>query len=334
MDVLIGMLRRPDGLVGVVSRRAQPFAPPSPEDLDAGLDRCDPYLEALVPLSAAPRSAAEQARSLQTAWDALASVSALQRGVLVNVIQLLWGTVLLAARERYYLFLWRTEDGGWSLPTPTAGFAHERPDGLIQATYRHSYHQGLVPRELYEETQAAIFRARHGEPAPAALVARLADELLAKPPDGLPDDPTDEANLFFRQHAALETVFHLGWGEVPPERALALLEPFLQSDVWHVQVSAVRALERVPGREARTRMMRFLRARGRSGFAQVMAVWALRRANARGLREELQRLAGEASDEEVGFGGSIMDPRVGTRFPRSVKDALEELVAEWAEEGR
>lgn len=242
--------------------------------------------------------------------------------------------VLLAARERYYLFLWRTEDGGWSLPTPTAGFAHERPDGLIQATYRHSYHQGLVPRELYEETQAAIFRARHGEPAPAALVARLADELLAKPPDGLPDDPTDEANLFFRQHAALETVFHLGWGEVPPERALALLEPFLQSDVWHVQVSAVRALERVPGREARTRMMRFLRARGRSGFAQVMAVWALRRANARGLREELQRLAGEASDEEVGFGGSIMDPRVGTRFPRSVKDALEELVAEWAEEGR
>lgn len=94
MDVLVGILRRPDGLVGVVSRRAQPFAPPSPEDLDAGLDRCDPYLEALVPLSAAPRSAAEQARSLQTAWDALASVSALQRGVLVNVIQLLWGTVL------------------------------------------------------------------------------------------------------------------------------------------------------------------------------------------------------------------------------------------------
>lgn len=239
-------------------------------------------------------------------------------------------------RASYYLFLWKDAQGAWSLPTPTSGFALERPDGLIQATYRHSYHQCLAPLELYEETQAAIFRAHHGEPAAPELIARLVDELLAKKPDPLPEDPTDPANLFFRQHVALETVHHLGWGTVAPERALELLEPFLQSEPWHVQVSAVRALERVPGGKARRRLVQFLRKKDRAPFAQVMAVWALKRLKARGLREELEALIPTASTEQVGFGGDLMDPRVGTVFPPSVQVALQELVDEWraAEEPR
>lgn len=34
-------------------------------------------------------------------------------------------------------------------------------------------------------------------------------------------------------------------------------------------------------------------------------------------------------DQETGFGGSIMDPRVGTMFPDSVKEAIKHSLGEW-----
>ncbi len=39
-----------------------------------------------------------------------------------------------------------------------------------------------------------------------------------------------------------------------------------------------------------------------------------------------------ASMDEVGFGGDIMDPRVATSFPASVKDALNELLHFWEQD--
>src|SRR5262249_41630705 len=46
---------------------------------------------------------------------------------------------------------------------------------------------------------------------------------------------------------------------------------------------------------------------------------------------KLREFAKTAPDAETGFGGNIMDPRVGTRFPGSVKVACEQLVDEWEE---
>lgn len=35
------------------------------------------------------------------------------------------------------------------------------------------------------------------------------------------------------------------------------------------------------------------------------------------------------ADQETGFGGNIMDPRIGTYFPESVKDSIKVLLDEW-----
>jgi hypothetical protein len=66
-----------------------------------------------------------------------------------------------------------------------------------------------------------------------------------------------------------------------------------------------------------------------AGFAKVMAVWGLKRQDARDSAERLKKLQETASTEEVGFESNIMDPRIGTRFPDSVKAAIQELLEEW-----
>ena len=87
-------------------------------------------------------------------------------------------------------------------------------------------------------------------------------------------------------------------------------------------------MSRIDTPAARARLFAFL-TEDREGFAKVMAVWGLRRLDAREFLERLVAFIPNAATEKTGFGGSIMDPRVGTRFPASVKAAAEELVARW-----
>ena len=96
----------------------------------------------------------------------------------------------------------------------------------------------------------------------------------------------------------------------------------------NTQISAVRALSRIATEPARARLFAFLTGDG-TNFAKVMAVWGLRRLGAREYLDKLAAFLAKAPEAETGFGGSIMDPRVGTRFPRSVKAAVQALVDEW-----
>ena len=48
------------------------------------------------------------------------------------------------------------------------------------------------------------------------------------------------------------------------------------------------------------------------------------------LLPRLQELVPTMAEVETGFGGDIMDPRIGTAFPHTVKKAAEALVEAWS----
>jgi hypothetical protein len=64
----------------------------------------------------------------------------------------------------------------------------------------------------------------------------------------------------------------------------------------------------------------------RRGFVQVACIESLTELDAKDLKPALEKLEKNASDEEDGFGGNIMDPRICTSVP-STKKALETLIA-------
>ena len=78
--------------------------------------------------------------------------------------------------------------------------------------------------------------------------------------------------------------------------------------------------------------MKFIEGKG-VGFAKVMCVWALKRLNAKGMIPRLEAFLKTGTDQETGFGGDIMDPRVGTYFPESVKDSIKVLLDDWRKAG-
>ena len=74
--------------------------------------------------------------------------------------------------------------------------------------------------------------------------------------------------------------------------------------------------------------MKVLEDKKISDFTKVMILWAFKRMDARDLKPGLKKYVRKASEEYTGFGGNIMDPRVGTHIP-SVKNSLQLLLAEW-----
>lgn len=229
--------------------------------------------------------------------------------------------ILLIKGQEYYLFVSKSPNGNyWTLPTPTAGIT-PIVDGVTHATYRHSYHQAIVSIELYELSMTALFRGAHGtRETPPALLSFI-EEALAAPPAALESPPDGvESASFFGQHVALESIFHLGLAQ--PIRAL---EPFINSQEAHAQISAVRALSRIAGPEATQRLVQVLHSEA-DPFAKVITTWTLRDRRPTTIVPTLKQLLLETTDQEAGFGGNIMDPRVGTHFPDSVHEALRELL--------
>lgn len=228
--------------------------------------------------------------------------------------------LLLNDGDEGYFTLGKTDDAArWSIATPTSGYALVG-DGKVTATFRHSYHQALVPEPLYREATLAIFQKLHGEPWDAEAQRASMEALLAQPPASI----GTEAERFFQQHVALESCYHFCTAADLPS-----LEPFLASEDHHVQISAVRALSAADSPEGRARLLAFVKDDSRAGFARVMAVWGLARLDAREHAEALLAYLPQAPTDETGFGGNIMDPRVGTSFPNSVQDAIEELLKSW-----
>jgi hypothetical protein len=224
-----------------------------------------------------------------------------------------------------YFFLKKVKADGrdaWAIATPTTGFA-AIAKGKVHATYRHSYHQAVVPEDLYAPSTIAIFQHLHNQKYDEPFVRNLIKTELTQPPRGLTKGDDAGQKTFFRQHVALECFYHVG---LPAESPL--LEPFLSFDDYHTGISAVRALSRIDTPDSRQRLFDLL-ITDRSAFSRVMAAWGLKRLDAREYLPKLRDFAKIAPDKEAGFGGNIMDPRVGTHFPRSVKAACEELLAEW-----
>jgi len=221
-----------------------------------------------------------------------------------------------------YALLRKTEDGDWSLPTPSTGWA-ALEDGQVAATYRHSYHMALVPDPVYRSTTTALFKHLHGQPWDEQAMGAFIDKWLAEPPQSPSGE--EQGETFFHQHVALECFHHLG-----SDTELTRLEPFLALDDFHVRVSAVRALSRIDNPATRQRLLAILADEAWPGFPRVMAAWGLERLDARELLPRLQELIPTMAEVETGFGGNIMDPRIGTAFPHTVKKAAEALVEAWA----
>ena len=231
----------------------------------------------------------------------------------------------LAPGQIYYLFIKKSEKTNtYQIPTPTSGWA--QLDGTdVAATYRHSYHKALVPEEVYEKTMEAIFKGTRGQPYDADFIERFIKEQLTQSVGVLTDPATSKR--FFLQHVALEAFYHLGKGA-----DLALLTPFVNSDDYHVQISACRAVGRIDSPSSRELLMKFIEGKG-VGFAKVMCVWGLKRLNAKEMISRLEAYLKTGADQETGFGGNIMDPRVGTNFPDSVKASIKELLHDWQKAG-
>lgn len=225
----------------------------------------------------------------------------------------------LGGTDSCYFFLQRKPSGEYSIATPTTGFARVKR-GQVAATYRHSYHQALVPLAVYEATMTAIFQHYHGQEYDAAPVNQLIDSALALPPAHL--DATGRST-FFLQHAALETIYHLGL-----TTHYAAVMPFLRDTTnFHAQVSAARALTATPTPEDKQQLVRILSSKSSRDLTKVVAITTLIAYKPTELKPQLTALAETASNEPNGFGGNIMDPRICTRVP-SVKEALVTLISE------
>ncbi|MCW3072788.1 MAG: hypothetical protein JWO44_2678 [Bacteroidetes bacterium] len=217
-----------------------------------------------------------------------------------------------------YFFIKKNDKGKYCIATPSTGFDYVY-EGNVHATYRHSYHQALVPVDVYEKTMTAIFNNYHGLPYDSKYINDYVKDILSHKPAGFSES---EMKTFFAQHVALECIYHLRLTGY-----YSYILPFLNDTAnFHNEVSAARALIAYNTPETKKELMNVIRDTARSQFLQVICLWTLTEFKPKELKEELTKIKATAPDEDLGFGGNIMDPRIGTYFP-SVKEALEKLIA-------
>lgn len=220
--------------------------------------------------------------------------------------------------EEYYFFIKKDSIGRYCIATPSAGYAIV-DNGKVYATYRHSYHQALVPVDIYEKTMTAIFNNYHNLPYDKQYIKDFVNKNLSIKPAGFNES---EIDVFFNQHVALECVYHLRLTDYYSE-----IIPFLNDTAnFHNQVSAARALIAYNTNECKQELLKVISDTTRDNFVQVICIWTLSDFIPTELKSELEKLLSTASTKRTGFGGNIMDPRVGTHFP-DVKTALESLIA-------
>jgi hypothetical protein len=224
----------------------------------------------------------------------------------------------------YYLFLQKAPAGGtWRIATPTSGFAAVRNE-KVTATYRISFHQALVDAKTYETTQTCIFEKLHGKSECLANVYGFINQQLALAPAAVSSTAPDQMDRFFNQHVALETAYIARYA-----LQRDVLVKFLREPDFHTQISATRALGASALPDRTTMLMNFVMDDSRNLMARIVAVAMIRENGGSELKEQLAAYAPKAPVQEVWLFDNIMDPRVGTRFPGSLKEALEQLLASW-----
>ncbi|OCX51845.1 hypothetical protein BEL04_17700 [Mucilaginibacter sp. PPCGB 2223] len=220
-----------------------------------------------------------------------------------------------------YFFIKKNSKNEYCIATPTTGFA-AKIDGQVYATYRHSYHQALIEPDIYEKTMTAIFNNYHGLPYDKTYLNTFINKYLSIKPAAYSNSDEKQTAVFFNQHVALESIYHLGltgyYGKILP---------FLDDEKnFHSQVSAARALTAYNTAESKKVLLSKITKSSTGNFVKVICIWTLKTYHPTELKQQLINAELTASSKENGFGGNIMDPRVCTQFP-TVKKALTELVA-------
>lgn len=205
-----------------------------------------------------------------------------------------------------YFFLKQGNNGNYKMPTPTSGF-QPIVEGNVHATYRHSYHQAALSIEDFELTYTEIWNKYHGDSYDKAKIIAFINENLNKEPAGFEDD---EIDLFFKQHAALESAYLL---DISLD--FEILERFASCDNFHANVSAIRAMSNLNNSVTKSFLISYLKNKDQDDFTKVIAIWSLWKMNDPEVNKQLWKLRKKLSNEANGFGGNIMDPRVCTTFP-------------------
>lgn len=212
--------------------------------------------------------------------------------------------------ETCYFLLKKGKKGKFQMPTPTSGYA-KLVDGEVYATYRHSYHQTLVPQEVYELTYREIWNFYRTQTYTPDQIEPFILRMATMVPAELVEE---EIEVFFLQHAALETAFHL---QVPID--FGLLRGFVESDNFHAQISALRAMQFAFLSSGPKQLERFLIATiqetERDPFTQLMAVLTLGRMHHVEGLQALRAIKDTISNEKPEFAGNLMDPRACTHLP-------------------
>lgn len=221
--------------------------------------------------------------------------------------------------QTIYFLLNKRKDGNYAISTPTSGFAVLDSDNNIYATYRHSYHQAKVPQKIYEKTYTEIWNYYKTGKFENEKIQPFIDEYIEKSPAGFEED---EISTFFLQHVAMETAYLLDL-----QIELDKLKKFIESENFHSRVSALQLLGNSNSESTKVYLFDFISNEQNENFEKVIAIWSLNKIGGKMYKKKLQEIVDNLSDERTGFGGNIMDPRVGTHFP-SPKGAVEELINE------
>ncbi|WP_417354866.1 hypothetical protein [Flavobacterium sp.] len=216
-----------------------------------------------------------------------------------------------------YFFLKKGDNGNYMIPTPSSGF-DIIVDGSVHATYRHTYHQAAVDPKVYEMTYSQIWNYYHNKKVNDAEVKKFIEEYLSKPVAGFEED---ELDLFFNQHVALETAYLLN---IPVD--FDMLKKFAESENYHSQISAMRCMGVQNTSETKKYIISYIQQEDKSSFSKVMGIEGLIASGDKKYIKQLINIKDKVSDEETGFGGNIMDPRVCTSVP-SPRMAIE-MIAE------
>lgn len=218
--------------------------------------------------------------------------------------------------QTLYFLLNEGKDGNYTIPTPTSGFAILELDKNVYATYRHSYHQALIPQDVYEMTYTEIWNYYKTGEFDKDRILPFINENIDKSPAGFDED---EISTFFLQHTAMETAYLLDM-----QIELYKLKEFVEFDNFHSRVSALQLLGNSNTEATKKYLFDFILNEQNENFEKVIAIWSLNRIGGKVYKKKLLEIVDNLSDEDTGFGGNIMDPRVGTHFP-SPKGAVKEL---------
>jgi hypothetical protein len=219
------------------------------------------------------------------------------------------------AGSQGYFFLKKSDHGSYAIPTPTAGFDRIY-EGEVIATYRHTYHQASISPELYELTYSEIWNYYHKSAYSNDKIMTFVEEQIAIEPASLVET---ESVLFFKQHAALETIFLLDI-----EIDFLSLKPFAESEEFHASISGLRAMKNCDVKEAGIFLMNFVLDSKHDNFRKVIAIESLWEICTLKQKKKIWNNRTYLSEDSEGFGGNIMDPRVCTHFP-SPRSAVERL---------